>query len=527
MPPLTIDADGWFTVTADAKPEPSTPSPKEKPQDDVQPVSPIQWNRRPSICPARKRDPAATRSPSGWIIAVEDVRREENASSPVDKPVDDVVTVSSDSSKSRPVSSSIETQGTSKADNAHVTSKEAVDSAKDEKFGFSSYEKPLDETSAPISTPSSLEPPNKSHPSKNTTRDRPSGDYIAVIDEARSENPALTSASAEKQAEKLTADDASTASSSSRTSSFAGTSITSTSSADELLGDSHDSEKATDTTPVVKEATETTSITSTASTSTGSSAVASTSSSSDGTPKKLRPRARSSPPPIPTLGIDPKILVGKVLTHIRRSPDHPTVTLSFADGTTYQILVDGYDPRNTSGAKPESRSTSRSCILEMDEVLLRMLEVPGRHVVDREITDCAHIRLADKALERREWEQSWTQSHVAVAFKFAGESRWHCVWAMRAEYDERGCIFRAFDDVYLQVLDRQLPRSPQKKFEQRRLGVPSPLKSPKSPGRIDTSTLRTLPKPPPSPTAMRSKRSPSKTPKKNGLLKTESWKKDT
>ncbi|OCB86871.1 hypothetical protein A7U60_g6044 [Sanghuangporus baumii] len=306
----------------------------------------------------------------------------------------------------------------------------------------------------------------------------------------------------------------------SRTSSFAGTSITSTSSADEVPGDSHDSGKSTDATPVVKQATETASITSTASTSTDSSVVASTSSSSNGTPKKLRPRARSSPQPVPTHGIDPKILVGKVLTHIRRSPDHPTVTLSFADGTTYQILVDGYDPRNTSGRKPESSSTSRSCILEMDEVLLRMLEVPGRHVVDREITDCAHIRLADKAYERREWEQSWTQSHVAVAFKFAGESRWHCIWAMRAEYDERGCIFRAFDDVYLQVLDRQLPRSPQRRFEQRRQGVPSPLKSPKSPGRIDTSTLRTLPKPPPSPTAMRSKRSPSKTPKKNGLLKT-------
>ncbi|KAL5507164.1 hypothetical protein ACEPAH_6620 [Sanghuangporus vaninii] len=526
MPSLTIDADGWFTVATGEKPEPSTPSPKEKPQDDVQPVSPIQWNRRPSIGPARKRDPAATRSPSGWIIAVEDVRREENMSSTVDKPVDDTLSVSSDSSKSRSVSSSIETQGNSKADSVQGNPKAAVSSAKDENFSLSSEEKPLDVTSAPFSTSSSLEPPSKPDPSKNTTDDKPSGNYIAAIDEVRSENSALISASTKKQAEKLTADDASTASSSSRTSSSAGTSITSTSSADELPGDSRDSEKSDDTTPVVKEATETASITSTASTSTGSSAVASTSSSLNGTPKKLRPRARSSPQPIPTHGIDPKILVGKVLTHIRRSPDHPTVTLSFADGTTYQILVDGYDPRNTSGAKPESSSASRSCILEMDEVLLRMLEVPGRHVVDREITDCAHIRLADKAYERREWEQSWTQSHVAVAFKFAGESRWHCIWAMRAEYDERGCIFRAFDDVYLQVLDRQLPRSPQRKFEQRRQGVPSPLKSPKSPGRIDTSTLRTLPKPPPSPTAMKSKRSPSKTPKKNGLLKTESWKKD-
>ncbi|KAL5523893.1 hypothetical protein ACEPAG_8066 [Sanghuangporus baumii] len=527
MSPLTIDSDGWFTVATGAKPEPSTPSPKEKLQDDVQPVSPIQWNRRPSIGPARKRDPAATRSPSGWIVAVEDVRRDENASSTVDKTVDGSVSVSSDLSKLRPVTSSMETQGTSKADSAQDTSKVAVSNAKDAKFSLSSEEKPLDETSAPISTPSSLEPPYKSDPSKNTTGDKPSGDYIAAIDEVRSKNSALTYASAKKQAEKLTADDASTASSSSRASSIAGTSITSTSSANELPEDPHDSGKSTDATPVVKEATETTSITSTASTSTGSSAVASTSSSSNGTPKKLRPRARSSPQPIPTLGIDPKILVGKVLTHIRRSPDHPTVTLSFADGTTYQILVDGYDPRNTSGAKPESSSTSRSCVLEMDEVLLRMLEVPGRHVVDREITDCAHIRLADKAYERREWEQSWTQSHVAVAFKFAGESRWHCIWAMRAEYDERGCIFRAFDDVYLQVLDRQLPRSPQRKFEQRRQGVPSPLKSPKSPGRIDTSTLRTLPKPPPSPTAMRSKRSPSKTPKKNQLLTTENWKKDT
>src|ERR1700722_95200 len=44
------------------------------------------------------------------------------------------------------------------------------------------------------------------------------------------------------------------------------------------------------------------------------------------------------------VGIDPADLVGKVLTRVRRSPPHPTLTLDFSDNTTFQILVDGYDP---------------------------------------------------------------------------------------------------------------------------------------------------------------------------------------
>ncbi|EJD03120.1 uncharacterized protein FOMMEDRAFT_85197, partial [Fomitiporia mediterranea MF3/22] len=231
-------------------------------------------------------------------------------------------------------------------------------------------------------------------------------------------------------------------------------------------------------------------------------------------------------------GLDPKLLVGKVLTHIRRSTGHPTVTLSFADGTTYQILVDGYDPRNSSGQSTESSPSSRQCVLEMDETLLRMLEVPGRHVVDRAIADCAFIHLADKAYERREWEQSWQQSHVAVAFKFAEERRWHCVWAMRAEYDERGCIFRAFDDVYLQALERPPPRSPQKMKASNsspRQNLPSPQKSgPKDQVQSSPRKFPAAPEPPPSPTATKKTAKPfPKTPRKNKLGRNESWKSNT
>jgi len=49
--------------------------------------------------------------------------------------------------------------------------------------------------------------------------------------------------------------------------------------------------------------------------------------------------------PVPrSMGVDPSLLVGKVLTRLSRSLKHPTLTLDFADNTTFQILVDGYDP---------------------------------------------------------------------------------------------------------------------------------------------------------------------------------------
>lgn len=58
----------------------------------------------------------------------------------------------------------------------------------------------------------------------------------------------------------------------------------------------------------------------------------------------MKLRRRPVPLRLDSLGVDPSILVGKVLTRIRRSSKHPSMQLHFSDHTTYQILVDGYDP---------------------------------------------------------------------------------------------------------------------------------------------------------------------------------------
>ncbi|KAH8119252.1 hypothetical protein DFH11DRAFT_1501607 [Phellopilus nigrolimitatus] len=170
----------------------------------------------------------------------------------------------------------------------------------------------------------------------------------------------------------------------------------------------------------------------------------------------MRSRVRPAALRLNSIGVDPSLLIGKKLKHIRRSPTHPVITLSFADDTMYQILVDGYAPRHKSESVPR--------ILEMDDLLQQLFDPPGGHIdVDLVIKDCAFIQLSDKAYERREWEQRWDQKHNAIAFKFDDEKRWHCVWAMLAEHDKLGsCTFRTFDDIYLQPLVRQTPLSPKK-----------------------------------------------------------------
>ena len=110
----------------------------------------------------------------------------------------------------------------------------------------------------------------------------------------------------------------------------------------------------------------------------------------------------------------------------------------------------------------------------MDDSLQGIFNPPGGHVfVELSIDDCALISLSDKAFHASQREQNpfrelrpgseaqseqhWNQKHVAVAFKFTGEVKWHCVWATLAEYDEETgrCTFRSYDDVYLQPLMRQ------------------------------------------------------------------------
>lgn len=253
---------------------------------------------------------------------------------------------------------------------------------------------------------------------------------------------------------------------------------------------------------------------SSASSATSSSTAASTSSSSRSdtsrSPRLVATTVRTRAPPPLSLGVDSKSLVGKVLKHLRRSDNHPTITLAFADDSAVQVLVDGYNPRsarvvvasggadeedvfgsgppgnhakhfgtedpnNIEGIKEELEERVQ---LEMDDTLSRLLSTPGSIAsVGAAIRDCALIRMTDRAHTRA--GARFDAHHQAFAVKFEGGSgRWHCIWATRAVYDAVGhCVARTFDDVYVQPLVRThslasagLPRSPMK--------VDSPTKSP-------------------------------------------------
>jgi len=187
------------------------------------------------------------------------------------------------------------------------------------------------------------------------------------------------------------------------------------------------------------------------------------------TPKRHLP---PTPLRLDHVGISPKTLVGKVLTRVRRSSTHPTLTLDCSDGTTFQVLIDGYNPSHPGVPKS----------LEMDSYLDFIFNPPtGQLLVDLTIVDCATITLMDKAHDARvelqgRRDEQWDQHHIGVAFKFLEETGdgngkgWHCIWATLAEYDENGdrsCVFRSYDDVYLDILQRS-PRSPKKPYPRRK-----------------------------------------------------------
>jgi hypothetical protein len=145
---------------------------------------------------------------------------------------------------------------------------------------------------------------------------------------------------------------------------------------------------------------------------------------------------------------------------VRRSSNHPTLTLDFTDNTTFQVLVDGYDPLHRGVPKELQMDPSSNPIFDPPNGQLIGIELP--------IVDCALITLTDKAFEREPninvdemrrhlGELTWDQNHLGVAFKFAEENpRWHCIWATLEEYDENigACTFRSYHDVYLERLQR-------------------------------------------------------------------------
>ncbi|KIM69137.1 hypothetical protein SCLCIDRAFT_104163 [Scleroderma citrinum Foug A] len=154
---------------------------------------------------------------------------------------------------------------------------------------------------------------------------------------------------------------------------------------------------------------------------------------------------RPLPLPLQVVGMDPGIIVGKVLTRISRSQKHPCMQLHFADDTCYQILVDGYDPVHRGLPKA----------LEMDPNLESLLDgADGQVKVDRTVSHCALITLTDKAFESKQREHRWDQNHTGVAFKFSEDQVWHCVWATLSDHENGTCIFRSYHDVYLDQLHR-------------------------------------------------------------------------
>ncbi|KAJ7683233.1 hypothetical protein B0H17DRAFT_1160945 [Mycena rosella] len=169
------------------------------------------------------------------------------------------------------------------------------------------------------------------------------------------------------------------------------------------------------------------------------------------------PIDRPRPPPlrIDHLGINPSDLVGKVLKSVRRSDKHPSLTLAFDDHTRVKIMVDGYDPE-----------------LEMDPSLAALFTSDAP--VDLTVTDCALITLSDKAFAPQ--GDQWDQRHLGVAFKFAGGvvdqgASWHCIWAILQDHDAATgeCVFRTYDDVYLE----HLQRSPRKVRHRKKSGPPT------------------------------------------------------
>ncbi|KAH9858703.1 hypothetical protein C2E23DRAFT_694812, partial [Lenzites betulinus] len=163
------------------------------------------------------------------------------------------------------------------------------------------------------------------------------------------------------------------------------------------------------------------------------------------------------------VGIDPAQLTGKTLTCVRRSRAHPSITLHFDDGASFQVRVVGYDPQFRGVPKK----------LESDSAVLN----PPSGVADVRLTvkHAAMITLADKAFQvqpggssgsgtpgggKSAHETRWTQKHAAFAIKFDEQPGWHCMWATLAEYDleERDvCVFRNFADVYVDSLHPPTP----------------------------------------------------------------------
>jgi hypothetical protein len=167
----------------------------------------------------------------------------------------------------------------------------------------------------------------------------------------------------------------------------------------------------------------------------------------------------------------PSILRGKTLHSVRHSATHPSISLSFTDGTSYEIRAQNYSPSSSSPTVWSLLQTPAP------DATIEQAFAPSNGTtidVSLEVLDCTYITMSDKAsrIEPTQGEIKWDQSHVALAFKFQprppsdamvldsipeNKPRWHCFWVTREEYSEaksftgfQDCVHRSYDDVYLQ-----------------------------------------------------------------------------
>lgn len=163
-----------------------------------------------------------------------------------------------------------------------------------------------------------------------------------------------------------------------------------------------------------------------------------------------------------TPGVDPSEIVGKVLKSIRRSPSHPAMTLHFADKTTYQIRIEGYDPAHPGVPKQ----------FEMDMDLSALLASEKAEDLNWTVTKARMFKMLDKGFSELGKERtSWHLDHTALAFQCEETKTWYCVWVCLEERNEWGaCVFRNYHDIYLERLDRSASprRKPRSKSTSRR-----------------------------------------------------------
>ncbi|KAF5380401.1 hypothetical protein D9615_004602 [Tricholomella constricta] len=142
------------------------------------------------------------------------------------------------------------------------------------------------------------------------------------------------------------------------------------------------------------------------------------------------PTHRRRPLPPNYIGADPYDLIGKVLRRARQSAQHPAVTFEFSDNTSFQILVDGYDPMYPGIPK----------VLDMDSDLQALFN--SGQPLDLPIIGCTFITLLDLAFEAKQNHASdlrWEQQHRGIALKFAEDiPRWRCVGSTMEERDSTG-----------------------------------------------------------------------------------------